>query len=83
MISRLAPYGIRSVRFRQGPVRKPETPKVPVYEPGEITGDAREEVERMLECIVDSELRESIRCAALRSFSEMDKVKGSGRRQQE
>jgi hypothetical protein len=79
MISRLRPYGVTSIRFRQGPVKARETSVPAPPAEHEATPQAMEEVERMLGDINDHELRESIRGAALRSLSTGARAGGPGR----
>ena len=69
MLGKLAPLGVRSMRFRLGRVRP--TAPAPAPEPvvREVMPGERQEVEAMLAAVKDDELRESIRSAVLRSLS--------------
>jgi len=78
MLARLSSFGVRTIRFRQGPVKKPDISSRPEVKPVEITERARQEVEGMLVGIVDDELRDSIREAALLSISRVGTEFGTG-----
>lgn len=68
MLEKLRPYGVRSVRFRQGVVISPEPPIKPLPD-REVSVQDRDDIDRMVSAITDEELKLSIRKAALRCLS--------------
>lgn len=77
MISALSSFGVKNIRFRLGRVRRDERPVTPPSAPTpDPTAAQIEEVNQMLTAIVDAELRESIRLAALKSVAHQSKRKG-------